>query len=839
MKGAVGEKFALWFFFILCTLIFMFDFGILGNNARNLLYIKKFNDKKGIRLANNKLQTKDFLVERGIPFAKTYGIISSRKELYEFDFSYLPKKNFVVKPNQWSKWQWVYIVKYIEEEQSEEIIIEKPKKTFQKIGEQIRKLFFQKFEDHHHHGKYQIWDEILTDQEFRRRLLDIIDGKFSMTLGWDKIIVEEKLIAGELFKDFCEYGLADIRVIVFNLVPVATMIRVPTKQSGGKANLAQWWLWFGIEVGSGKITSLLWKNKIRKMKFPKKFAHLQNKKIPYRNDILFLSSKVQYFVNLWYLALDRVITNEWPKLLEINARAGLEVQKVSNTKLQKVLNKIADLKIIDPEKWVEIAKSLFTPEKSDLLWQNKLLYLSQYAKFIIKEKEEEEKLDVIVEVDLNKSWNFMSQKLFDKIKENKRERYLDLYENEITLKKAKFSSLESLADNKIILGNKTASHYLIKPINKAFAPIDIIDPKYIQPLETAELHIIDQKIEKLNKRLNLSSRLRPLNYFAELDKFITLHGKYNPIFTYKWPKEEKLVEAKNEIEKLQKQLAKLKSPFATLFVDKLEELELRRNLILAYSKQDFENIALYNRKLFGDFDEELLKLAKGKVLDRHEFWCNRNALGKPLKLSEMEKYIEKYLLEKKIYGVDIVFSYDTLSRISVIMGKQIRISISKSATFKEEWLRATLAHEIDTHLIRYLNGIKSWWNIFKSWTAYYQRDEEWLAIWNGNAVLPDDYEKISLHKKYVITHELPKFTFSKAAEFLRFTYPERSLEWLFKTIIRSKRGIINTDRIGVWYLKDKIYLDGFSKIDKRIQTGNSPEKLYKWKCKIEDLDFIK
>lgn len=86
---------------------------------------------------------------------------------------------------------------------------------------------------------YQIGDELLTDQEFRRRLLDILDGKYSMTLGGDKIIIEEKLIAGELFKDFCEYGLADIRVIVFNLVPVATMIRVPTANSGGKANLAQ------------------------------------------------------------------------------------------------------------------------------------------------------------------------------------------------------------------------------------------------------------------------------------------------------------------------------------------------------------------------------------------------------------------------------------------------------------------------------------------------------------------------------------------------------------------------------------------------------------------------
>jgi len=213
----------------------------------------------------------------------------------------------------------------------------------------------------------------------------------------------------------------------------------------------------------------------------------------------------------------------------------------------------------------------------------------------------------------------MSQKLFDKTKENKREWYLNLYENEITIKKVKFSALESLTDNKIILGNKTASNYFIKPIHKTLAKIDIIDPKYIQPLEMAELHTIDQKIEKLSKRLNLSARLRPVNYFSELDKFITLHGAYNPIFAYKWPVEEKLLQTKDEIMKLQAQTNKLKSPFAKLFLEKLEELELRRNLILAYSKQDFDNIELYNKKIFGEFDKELLKISKEKVLDRNEF----------------------------------------------------------------------------------------------------------------------------------------------------------------------------------------------------------------------------
>jgi hypothetical protein len=212
----------------------------------------------------------------------------------------------------------------------------------------------------------------------------------------------------------------------------------------------------------------------------------------------------------------------------------------------------------------------------------------------------------------------MSQKLFDKIKENKREWYLDLYENEIVLKKNKFSTLESLADNKIILGNKTASHYLVKPIHKTFEIVNIINPMYIAPLEATELHSIDQKIEKLNKRLNLSSRLRPINYFSELDKFITFHGKYNPTFKYRWPQEEKLMQTKDEIVKLQEQLSKLTSGFKQLFIDKLEELETRRNLILAYSRQDFDTIAVYNRKLFGEFDNELLKIAREKIFTTKE-----------------------------------------------------------------------------------------------------------------------------------------------------------------------------------------------------------------------------
>ncbi len=77
----------------------MFDFGLLGINARNLDYVKKFNPRKGIRLADDKNRTKRFLSERGIPVAETYGRIKTEDELRHFDFDTLPEK-FVVKPNR-------------------------------------------------------------------------------------------------------------------------------------------------------------------------------------------------------------------------------------------------------------------------------------------------------------------------------------------------------------------------------------------------------------------------------------------------------------------------------------------------------------------------------------------------------------------------------------------------------------------------------------------------------------------------------------------------------------------------------------------------------------------
>ena len=151
-----------------------------------------------------------------------------------------------------------------------------------------------------------------------------------------------------------------------------------------------------------------------------------------------------------------------------------------------------------------------------------------------------------------------------------------------------------------------------------------------------------------------------------------------------------------------------------------------------------------------------------------------------------------------------------------------------------------LAHEVDTHLIRYINGSKSGWNIFKEWTWFYIKDEEWLAIYNASKYLPSGYEKLSFYKKYFLLKEAQKYPFSKLVDLVKFLYPEKRIEWIFNTIIRLKKWIQDTWAINEWavFMKEKVYLDGYMKIKDWAEKWWEVEEMYKWKFKVDDLDFI-
>ena len=71
---------------------------ILGINARNFSFTSPSNSKTASRLALDKLQSKQKLEEEGIPGAKLFGAIKTRRELLKFPWHNLPD-SFALKPN--------------------------------------------------------------------------------------------------------------------------------------------------------------------------------------------------------------------------------------------------------------------------------------------------------------------------------------------------------------------------------------------------------------------------------------------------------------------------------------------------------------------------------------------------------------------------------------------------------------------------------------------------------------------------------------------------------------------------------------------------------------------
>ena len=107
--------------------------------------------------------------------------------------------------------------------------------------------------------------------------------------------------------------------------------------------------------------------------------------------------------------------------------------------------------------------------------------------------------------------------------------------------------------------------------------------------------------------------------------------------------------------------------------------------------------------------------------------------------------------------------------------------------------------------------------------------------------LPDNYEKNAMFFKYYLVAHADELSFSQLVGLLRSIYPERSLEKIFSSASRFKRGIQNTSVSGIpgnSYQKDKIYLDGYQLVNEWVENGGDANLLYFGKIKISDLPLI-
>jgi len=303
---------------------------LLGMNARNLDFVRPFNRRRGMKIADQKLLCKRILTHSKLPVSALIGKIRSREELENFDWTTLPA-SFALKPNRGFG------------------------------GEGILVVYARK------KNRPDAWIKanggILTIEDLKTHIQNILDGSFSLSNTPDIAFFEERLKLLKLFKPYSYKGIPDIRVIVFNRIPVMAMLRLPTRASDGKANLQQGAIGVGIDLATGTTTSaIMGKGQIIES-VPGTRLPLSGIKIPYWKQILTMAVEAQSISSLGFLGADIAIDrDQGPVILELNARPGLSIQLANFAGLKERLDRVRGINIKTVERGVRLGRNLFGGE---------------------------------------------------------------------------------------------------------------------------------------------------------------------------------------------------------------------------------------------------------------------------------------------------------------------------------------------------------------------------------------------------------------------------------------------------------------------------------------------
>ena len=199
--------------------------------------------------------------------------------------------------------------------------------------------------------------------DLKNHIQNILDGSFSLSNSPDVAFFEERLKLSKILKPYTYKGIPDIRVIIFNRVPVMAMLRLPTVESGGKANLQQGAIGVGIDMANGTTTTAIIGKGRRVEYVPGTRLLLSGVKIPRWKEILTMAVKAQDASTLGFLGADVAIDRDLgPVILELNARPGLSIQLANMSGLKERLERVKGLKIKNVDHGVRVGMNLFGGE---------------------------------------------------------------------------------------------------------------------------------------------------------------------------------------------------------------------------------------------------------------------------------------------------------------------------------------------------------------------------------------------------------------------------------------------------------------------------------------------
>ena len=284
------------------------EIGLLGLNERNSSYIMELNPRRLYPRVDDKALTKKLALAAGMAVPDLYGIIEHQGEVRNFAKIVGDHESFVVKPAQGSGGDGILVI----------TARSKRKRDTFRLSSGV----------------------LITRGEIEHHISNIVGGQYSLSGGLDKALIEYCVKFDPVFAEVSYQGVPDIRVIVYRGYPVMAMVRLPTRESDGKANLHQGAVGAGVDMSTGRTLAGVHLDQLVD-EHPDTGALVSGLEIPQWDMILESSARGYEVTGLGYLGVDMVIDRDLgPLILEMNARPGLAIQIANRAGMSKRIERI-------------------------------------------------------------------------------------------------------------------------------------------------------------------------------------------------------------------------------------------------------------------------------------------------------------------------------------------------------------------------------------------------------------------------------------------------------------------------------------------------------------------
>jgi alpha-L-glutamate ligase-like protein len=266
---------------------------VVGINRRNVELVYAYNKRKDYPLVDDKIVCKALMEANGVPVAPTVAVCEGLFDIPRVMNILRERDNFVIKPANGSGGDGIVVT-----------------------GARTAT------------GWLTAKGRDMSEDEAVNHFANIVFGAYSKQLD-DRAFVEERIVPHPLFHEFYSGGVSDIRLIFLKGKCLISMVRIPTKMSGGRANLHQGGIGVAVDIETGMTTRAVFKG-TSVVNHPETGKPLVGRQLPDWEGIHDVARRAAACVPLGYVGVDVVVDVErGPLILELNARPGLEIQNIN------------------------------------------------------------------------------------------------------------------------------------------------------------------------------------------------------------------------------------------------------------------------------------------------------------------------------------------------------------------------------------------------------------------------------------------------------------------------------------------------------------------------------